>query len=39
MIDEIIWAVKIVVVYDFIMNLFSGYNIMVGERGVFLLGG
>ncbi|NES06993.1 MAG: peptidase domain-containing ABC transporter, partial [Okeania sp. SIO2F4] len=37
--DEIIRAAKIAVAHDFIMNLPSGYNTMVGERGSSLSGG
>jgi len=37
--DEIIRAAKIAVAHDFIMNLPSGYNTMVGERGASLSGG
>ncbi|MGD1711945.1 peptidase domain-containing ABC transporter [Dapis sp. BLCC M172] len=37
--DEIIRAAKIAVAHEFIMNLPSGYNTMVGERGASLSGG
>ena len=37
--DEIIRAAKIAVAHDFIMDLPSGYNTMVGERGASLSGG
>jgi len=37
--DEIIRAAKIAVAHEFIMNLPSGYNTMVGERGSSLSGG
>ena len=37
--DEIVRAAKIAVAHDFIMNLPSGYNTMVGERGASLSGG
>lgn len=37
--DEIIRAAKIAVAHDFIMDLPSGYNTMVGERGSSLSGG
>ncbi|NET15658.1 MAG: peptidase domain-containing ABC transporter, partial [Okeania sp. SIO1H6] len=37
--DEIVRAAKVAVAHDFIMNLPSGYNTMVGERGASLSGG
>lgn len=37
--EEVIVVVKVVNVYDFIMNLFEGYDIKVGEWGMKLLGG
>ncbi|MGB3511062.1 MAG: peptidase domain-containing ABC transporter [Microcoleaceae cyanobacterium] len=37
--DEIIRAAKIAVAHEFVMNLPSGYNTMVGERGASLSGG
>ncbi|MDY7007078.1 MAG: peptidase domain-containing ABC transporter [Cyanobacteriota bacterium] len=37
--DEIVRAAKIAVAHEFIMNLPSGYNTMVGERGASLSGG
>lgn len=37
--DEIVRAAKIAVAHDFIMNLPSGYNTIVGERGASLSGG
>lgn len=37
--DEIVRAAKIAVAHDFVMNLSSGYNTVVGERGSSLSGG
>lgn len=37
--DEVVEVVKMVNVYDFILNLLNGYDIEVGEWGVKLFGG
>lgn len=37
--DQIIVVVKVVCIYEFIIGLFDGYDIMVGECGFKLLGG